>query len=385
MLRAYKYRTYPTEEQKQFIRQNAGANRWFYNYALGKIQKHYEETKEHISAHYNVARDLLELKKKEDTSWLKVTDAASLIYTAIHLDAAYAAFFKACKDRAKGIANDTGEPQFKRRDHHGSYTTFQKSVKALWNKNKVILPKLGEVNAVLHRKFNGKINNVTVSYNKSNQYFVSFNIEESTQLLPKKKVEYDSTIGIDLGVKNSIITSEGVKYDTLRVGSREDRRERMLHRRHSKKKKGSKNAEKARIKLAKYRNKLVNRKNAFIDKVTSDVVRNENVSAICVENLNVKGMTKNHRLAKTIQESSFNEIKRKLSYKGEWYGVTLVEVDRFFPSSKTCHKCGHINNELTLDKRQWICPHCGERLDRDINASINIKNEGYRILTEAQQ
>jgi putative transposase len=301
------------------------------------------------------------------------------------LDAAYAAFFKACKDRAKGIANDTREPQLKRRDHHGSYTTFQKSVKALWSDNKVILPKLGEVNAVLHRKFSGKINNVTVSYNKSNQYFVSFNIEESTQILPKKKVEYDSTIGIDLGVKNSIITSEGVKYDTLRVGSREDRRERMLHRRYSKKKKGSKNAEKARLKLAKYRNKLVNRKNAFIDKVSSDIVCNKTTNVICVENLNVQGMVRNHRLAKSIQESSFNDIKTKLQYKSAWNGIKFVEIDRFFPSSKTCSHCGYIKEDLKLSERSWICPHCGEHIDRDINAAINIKKEGYRILTEAQQ
>ena len=384
MLRAYKYRIYPTEEQERFIRQNIGANRWFYNYALDKIKKHYEETKEHISARYTVARDLPALKKKEETLWLKLADAKSLIYTAIHLDAAYAAFFKACKNRKNGMHSDGGEPQFKKKDYFGSYTTYD-DVYVSWSTNTVTVPKMKCVKAVLHRKFNGKIKNATISFNRANQYFISLNVDEECEPLPKKKVEYDSTIGIDLGVKNSIITSEGVKYDTLRVGSREDRRLRMLCRRHSKKEKDSKNAEKARLKLAKYKNRLNNRKDYFIDKVSSDIVRNENVSTICIENLNVKGMTKNHNLAKSIQESSFSEIKSKLTYKGEWYGVTLVEVNRFFPSSKTCHKCGYINNELTLDKRQWICPHCGERIDRDINAAINIKNEGYRILTEAQQ
>ena len=379
MLKGYKYRIYPTEEQKQFIKQNVGANRWVYNYALGKIRKHYEETREHLSAQYQVARDFPILKKAEETAWLKNVDSKSLIYTMTYLDKAYKTFFKACKERAKGNHNDTNEPQFKKWQHYGSYTTYD-NIFIMWNQNMISLPKLHNIRAVLHRKFNGKIKNATVSFNRANQYFISFSVEDETEALPKKEINFETTIGIDLGIKNSIITSDGVKYDALRIGGKENRRIKMLQKRLSRKEKHSKNAEKARLKLAKYRNRLENQKNSFIDKVTSDIIYNENISVVCIENLNVKGMTKNHTLAKSIQESSFGEIKRKLLYKGEWNGVTVIETDRFYPSSKTCHKCGYINKELTLNDREWTCPVCGEHHDRDLNAAMNILLEGERIM-----
>ena len=385
MLRAYKYRIYPTDEQKQFIRQNVGANRWFYNYALDKIRKHYEETNERLSAQYQVARDLPVLKKSEETAWLKDADAKSLIWTSTYLDTAYKNFFRACKNRKNGNADNGGEPTFKKKSHSGSYTTYQ-GIEVFWSDNKVKIPKLRTlIDARLHRKFNGTIKQATLSYNPSNQYFISILVNDNTEPLEEKEVTYEGTIGLDLGVKNSIITSDGIKYDSLRTDIKDDAKYKKLCRNLSKKKNGSKNREKARIKLAKFENKIYNRRRAFIDKTTHDIVTDPSISVVCVENLNVKGMTKNHRLAKSIQESSFNDIKTRLQYKSTWNGVKLVEVDRFFPSSKTCSHCGYIKEDLTLNERSWICPHCGERIDRDVNAAINIKKEGYRILTEAQQ
>ena len=385
MLKAYKYRIYPTEEQKQFIRQCVGANRWFYNYALDRIKKHYEDTKEHLSAQYQVSRDLPKLKNSDDTKWLKDVDAKSLIWTSTYLDASYKNFFRACKNRKNGSHDDGGEPAFKKRSYKGSYTTYQ-GIEVHWADNKVKVPKLKTlIDAKLNRKFNGVIKQATLSYNTSNQYFISILVNDGIEPLKEKELSYDGVVGIDLGIKNSIITSDSVKYDSLRVSDKDDVKYKRLCKRLSKKQNKSKNKEKARLKLAKFENKINNKKRAFIDKVTHDITYGDNICAVCVENLNVKGMVKNHTLAKSIQESSFNEIKTKLQYKSAWNGVRFAEIDRFFPSSKTCHKCGHINNELTLDKRQWICPHCGEHLDRDINAAINIKKEGYRILTEAQQ
>ena len=385
MLRAYKYRIYPTEEQKQFIRQNVGGNRWFYNYALDKIKKHYEETNEHLSAQYQVARDLPILKKSEETSWLKDIDAKSLIWTSTYLDTAYKNFFRACKNRRNGSIDNGGEPSFKKKSYSGSYTTYQ-GIEVFWSDNKIKIPKLKTlIDTRLHRKFSGTIKQATLSYNTSNQYFISILVNDNTEPLEEKETAYEGTIGIDLGVKNSVITSDGVKYDTLKVSKKENTKHKRLCRKLSKKENGSKNKEKARLKLAKFENRIRNRRRTFIDKITHDIVTNPSVSTVCVENLNVKGMVKNHRLSKSIQESSFNDIKRKLQYKSAWNGVKFVEVDRFFPSSKTCSYCGYIKEDLKLNERSWVCPHCGKHIDRDINAAVNIKKEGYRKLTEAQQ
>ena len=385
MLKAYKYRIYPTDEQKQFIRQCVGANRWFYNYALDRIKKHYEETKEHLSAQYQVARDLPKLKNSEETKWLKDVDAKSLIWTSSYLDSAFKNFFRACKNRKNGSHDDGGEPTFKKKNHSGSYTTYQ-GIEVFWHDNKIKIPKLRTlVEARLHRKFNGAIKQATLSYNTSNQYFISILVNDGTELPKEKEINYDSVIGIDLGIKNSIITNDGVKHDSIRVKGKDDTRYKRLCKSLSRKQNASKNKEKARLKLAKFENKIKNRKSAFIDKVTHDITYDDNVCAVCLENLNVKGMIKNHNLAKSIQESSFNEIKSKLQYKSNWNGVRFVEIDRFFPSSKTCSNCGYVKEDLKLSERKWICPKCGHHHDRDINAAINIKNEGYRILTETQQ
>jgi len=385
MLRAYKYRIYPTDEQKTFIRQNVGGNRWFYNYAVNKINDHYEKTGEHISAQYNVCRELPLLKKEENTSWLKDIDSKSLIWTSTHVDSSYKSFFNACKDRKKGTKNDGGKPVYKKKSYNGSYTTYQ-GIEVFWSKNEIKIPKLKDrIKAVLHRKFYGKIKQATLSYNNSNQYFISILVDDNTEKEKEKKVTYDTTIGIDLGVKNSIILDNGEKYETFSLSEKENKKIKKLHKALSKKEKNSKNYEKARIKLAKYQNKLSNRKIDRINNITHDLTHNDKTSAICLENLNVKGMLKNHHLAKSIMENSFNDIKTKLSYKSEWNGIKLIEIDRFYPSSKTCNKCGYINNELKLSTRSWTCPNCGEKHDRDINAAINIKNEGYRLLTEAKQ
>lgn len=384
MLKAYKYRIYPTDEQKTFIRQNVGANRWWYNYALAKIKKAWEENKEHLSAQYKVARELPTLKKEEETAWLREVDSTSLIWTSCYLDTAYKNFFRACGNRKNGLRDNGGAPSFKKKSYSGSYTTYQ-GIKVSWKKNEVTIPKLKTpIKAVLHRKFYGEIKQATLSYNNANKYYISILVKNDVELPPKKEVTYDTTLGIDLGVCNSIITSEGVKYDTVKVSKEDDKRYKMLSKRLSNKTKNSKNFEKARLKLAKFKNNLTNRKNYFIDKVTHDIVCDENINTICIEDLNVRGMLSNPRNAKEIQESSLNEIKTKLSYKSEFNGVQLVKVGRFFPSSKTCRHCGYVYKNLG-DKRTWKCPQCGEILDRDINAAINIKNEGYRILTEAKQ
>ena len=385
MLKAYKYRIYPTEEQISFIRQNVGANRWFYNYAVNKINEHYEKSGEHLSAQYNITKDLPQLKKEENTSWLKDVDSKSLFWTSMHVDSSYKNFFKSCKDRKNGLKNDGGKPSFKKRTYNGSYTTYQ-GIEVFWNRNEIKVPKLKtRLKAVLHVKFNGTIKQATISFNNANQYFISILVDDNLEKPKEKEITYETTKGIDLGVKNSVIVDSGEKFETFKLQEKENKKLKRLHKLLSRKEKNSKNREKARLKFAKYQNKLHNRKIDRINNITHDLAYNENTSAICIEKLNIKGMLKNHYLAKSISESSLNDIKTKLSYKCEWNGIKLVEVGRFFPSSKTCNKCGYIKNDLKLSDREWVCPNCGNKHDRDINAAINIKNEGYKILTEAKQ
>ena len=310
----------------------------------------------------------------------------SLIWTSTHVDAAFKNFFKSCKDRKSGLKNDGGKPKFKKRRYDGSYTTYQ-GVQVLWDKNEIKIPKLKtHIKSVLHRKFTGTIKQATLSYNNANQYFISILVEDGLEAPKEKEVAYETVKGIDLGLKNSVVTSDGVAYDSFSNNKKEDSKLKRLHKLLSRKEKHSKNFEKARLRLAKLNSKINNKKLNKIDNITHDLTHNDNTSAICLENLNVKGMQKNHNLSKKIAESSWNAIKTKLKYKGKWNGIKVVEINRFYPSSQTCSKCGYVNNIIKNFKiREWVCPKCGEIHNRDINAAINIKNEGYKIITEAKQ
>ena len=400
MKRGYKYRIYPTEEQKQYFKMSFAANRWFWNYALDKINKTYDETKEHLSAQYKVSRDLPSLKKEENTLWLKGADAISFIYTAQSLDEAFKKFFKKVG----------GFPKRKYAKYDNSYTIQVSSSSQNiidWKNETIRIGKAGIVKCVFHRKFNGMMKSITVSKKSYDYYEISILVDDTSVKEEQKEHTEEGTIGIDMGVKlnSNAILSDGTKFDGCNF-KKEERRLKRLKRKLSKKqwiktgemkfskkynkdvevKIPSKNYIKIKDKIAKLEDKIVRKRTYNTHEISSYVAKNDKFDTVCVEDLNVKGMVKNHHLAKSVSNANMGELKRQLVYKCEWYGKNLVTVDRFYASSQICSKCGYKNEEVkNLKIRKWVCPVCGAEHDRDINAAVNIKNEGHRILTEAKQ
>lgn len=303
--------------------------------------------------------------------WMTQSDSQGLCNTYQDLNSAYNNFFS---KRAKF-------PKFKKKKDKNSYRNgmMQKTIeKLIPNKNHIKIPKAGLVEFREDYDFSKlkiiKIYNITIERSKTNKYYCSICVDVD---IP----EYNHTgevIGIDLGIKDLVIDSNGNKYSNPKFLNKVEKKIKHLQRLYSKKKKGSKNQEKTRLKLATAHEKLCNKRKDYLHKITTKLIKENDV--ICIENLNVKGITKNHKLAKSIQDSSLGTLVRMLKYKALLNNRQIIEIGRFYPSSKLCHCCGYIKKDLTLDNREWICPNCGETHDRDINAAINIKNEGLRIL-----
>lgn len=396
----FRYRIYPTEEQKKYFAKAFAANRWWWNYQLEKVNKHYEETKEHLSCQYKIARELPSLKKDEETSWLKDVDAMSYIYTSQSLDAAFAKFFK----------KQGGYPKFKRRGYSDSYT-IQVQAKCQnvvdWSNNTVKIGKAGVVKAVLHKKFNGVIKAITVSKKSYDYYEISILFDDKFFVEEKPKDSIDCALGVDLGIKedSNAILSDGAKYHVADKDKKLDKRIRRMQKRLAKKewkktgrtvfskkwnkevevKEPSKNYLKLQEKIAKLKTKETNRR-SYNSHIISSQIANSGYGIVCIEDLNVSGMVHNHHIARSISHANMGEIKRQLQYKTQWNGQSLVQVDRFYPSSQVCHCCGYKNEKVkNLSVRKWVCPNCDAEHDRDVNAAINIRNEGYRIYSEGKQ
>jgi putative transposase len=365
MLKAFKYRIYPNQDQEEKINQNIGCSRWIYNYALAKKKKAWQEEKKSLSR-YDIQRDLPMLKEQEETRWLKDADAKALIFSLLNLENAYKKFFKKHK----------GYPRFKsKKNKKQSYSTYQ-GVKIDWGNGKLDIPKNKDINITLHRKFLGEIKQATISKTPTGKYYASISVETKEGGKKKREVNEKTAIGIDLGIKTFITISDGRKIDnpkTLYVFEKKLARE---QKRLSRKKKGSNNKDKQRIKVARIHEKITSIRKDFVHKLSYQLTHEKQVKSIVLENLNVNGMLKNHCLAKAIADCSWSKFVELLIYKCDWYGVNLLKIGRFEPSSKLCSKCGIINNELTLDDREWTCSNCGSKLDRDINAAINIKRFG---------
>ena len=368
----YKYRIYPTEEQKVIFSKHFGCCRFVYNYFLNREKEFYLNNKEDIEAKrikgHNTAFDnqklLTQLKKEEKFEWLNEVGSHSLGIALKDLEMAYNNFFK---KRAKF-------PKFKKKSYYQSYSVDNLT---LYIKNgRVYIPKIKDgVKIIEHRPLEGKILNGTISKTTDEKYFISITVEKEIKTLP---VETKS-VGIDLGIKDFAVISNGVKIPNPHFKKREIKKLKRLQRCLSRKNKNSKRREKCRIKLARSNSTINNKKSDFLHKLSSKLIHENQV--ICLENLNIKGMMKNHCLADSISECSWFEFVRQLEYKANWYGRTIVKIDRFFPSSKTCSNCGYIKETMTLSERKWICPKCGSELDRDINASKNILKQGLNSLS----
>ena len=366
MYKSYKYRIYPSKKQENLIQKTFGCCRFVYNQTLAYRINLYKTEKKSMSKFDCVNYVIQILKKQYD--WLKEVDKFALSNTIFNMDSAYQMFFKKCN----------GYPKFKsKHNHKKSYTTAitNNNIEVSFEENKIKLPKLKWIKAKIHRSFSGKIKSATISQNPSGKYYVSILVE--TEHIPLEHT--DSVVGIDLGIKDLIITSNGDKFGNIRTTKKYEKKLAKEQRKLTHKVKESKNREKQRIKVARIHEKIHNIRLNYLHKISHKLIIENQV--IVSEDLSVSNMVKNHNLAKSISDCSWYELMRQLQYKSEWYGRQYIKIGRFIPSSQTCHVCGYINKETKdLSVRSWECPNCHTIHDRDINAAINILNEGLRLL-----
>ena len=377
-LKAYKFRIYPTEEQEIFFAKTFGCVRKVYNLMLNDRKKAYEEVKNESSKKMTFPTPA---KYKEEFPFLKEVDSLALANAQLHLDKAYKNFF---------WNKSVGFPRFKsKKNPVQSYTTNnQKGTVALIDSKFIKVPKLKSlVRIKLHRQPKGMIKSATVSHHSSGKYYISLLCKEEISELPKT----NSAIGIDLGITDFAILSDGQKIDNHKFTSKMEKKLKREQRKLSKrallaKNKGiplseAKNYQKQKRKVARLHEKVMNQRTDFLNKLSTEIIKNHDI--ICIEDLNVKGMLRNHKLARSISDVSWSSFVAKLQYKADWYGREIIKVDTWFPSSQICSECGHKDGKKSLDIREWTCPICHTHHDRDINASINILTEGLRIQTSA--
>jgi putative transposase len=358
MLKAYKYRLSPDEMQREMFLKHIGACRFVYNWSLEQKIKVYEIDKKALTR-FDLNNMLPALKGEFE--WLKDVNSQSLQQTNKNLDSAFKRFFREKK----------GFPKFKSKKNPLQSFGVPQNYKVDFDNNRVKLPKIGWIKTKLSRSFEGILKTATVSMTATGKFFMSILVEDGKETPKKKSFGYDTTIGIDVGIKHFATLSDGSKIDNPRFLKSSLQRLKVLQRRYSKTKKGSKNRDKARLKVALQHEKIANQRNDFLHKLTTKLVSDN--QAIAIETLNVAGMMKNHCLAQAISDVSWGEFFRQLDYKSERYGKTLLRIGRFEPSSKICNVCGSINHDLKLSDREWTCVGCGALHDRDVNASINIK------------
>ena len=360
--RTYKFELLPNEEQKTLLDKHFGCVRYIYNHFLNERKEQYQSDKK-TDNYYGQAKTLTELKKKEDTIWLKEVNSQTLQFALRSLDTAYVNFFR----------GNAKFPRFKSRKNKNTFTVPQHTKVV---DGRIFLPKFkGGIKVNIHREIKGEVGKFTISKTPTGQYFVSILTEQEYN--SKKKT--GKSVGIDLGLKDFAITSDGIKYKNNRYTKRYARKLKKAQQYLSRKQKGSNGFEKQKLKVAKIHEKITNTRQDTLHKVSNDIVSNYDI--ICLEDLNIKGMIKNRKLSKHIADASWGTFVRFVEYKANWNDKTVIKINRWYPSSKTCNVCGYINQDLNLSDREWTCKN-GHKLDRDLNASQNILKEGLKIYGE---
>lgn len=360
MYKARKYRIYPTNSQKELIHKHCGSVRFLYNLALETKTTAYIGSGVNLSR-YDLQKQVVDLKK--ELPWLKETNSQSLQVALLDLDTAYSNFFK----------GRAGFPKFKKKSNRGSFNVPQN---VIVSDGRLIIPKFKEgIKIKLHRDLVGTIKQATVSFTPAGKYFVSILCKTEEEKPSKPKITEEDSVGIDLGIKDFLVTSEEKVVDNPKFLRNSIDRLKVLQRRASKKQKGSSNRRKANKRVAVLHEKIANQRQDFLHKTSTKLIR-EN-QTICLEDLGISNMMKNHTLAQAISDVSWGEFNRMIEYKAEWYGVNILRIGRFAPSSKTC-ECGAINKELTLADRIWECKSCGRVNERDFLAARNVKKFALR-------
>lgn len=358
MLKAFKFRLYPTTTQAVQLNQHIGSCRFVYNWALDQKIKTYEQTGKSISR-FDLNKLIPVLKTSNE--WLGEVNSQSLQGMTKHVESAFTRFFR----------EKNGFPKFKSKKNSIQSFPVPQHYSVDFENNTVKLPKIEEIKAALHRKFEGELKTATVSRTCKGNYYISVLVEDGKEFPIKEVFTESTTIGVDIGIKDFAVLSNGIKVENPKYLKNSLKRLKVLQKRVSRKQKGSKNRAKAKQRLAVFHDKITNQRNDFQNKLSFKLIC-EN-QAVALETLNVKGMVKNHHLAQAISDSAWSSFVTKLEYKAEWFGKTILRVGQFEPSSKLCSVCGYHNNELQLKDREWQCPDCKTKHDRDINAAINIK------------
>ena len=369
MLRAYKYRIYPTDDQKILLAKTFGCCRFVYNWALNLKIEAYRQEKKTIA--YKEVQDRMVNELKKENQWLTEVNSQALLNSIRNLDTAYKNFFR--------DTHAVGFPHFKSRKNKQSFQCPQ-HCSVDFKKGTLSIPKAKDIPAALHRRFKGTVKTVTVSMTPSGKYFASVLVDTDIQELPASPVQGDTALGIDLGIKSLAVCSDGRTFDNPKNLQHSLDRLALLQKRLSRKQKGSANRNKSRIRVARLQEHIANCRKDNLHQITHALTHDSQVRTLCMENLNVKGMQRNHYLAQAVGDASFGMFLTMLEYKCQWYGVNLVKIDRFAPSSKTCGQCGYVYKGLKLSERSWICPECGTHHDRDFNAACNIKEFGLKAL-----
>ena len=362
IFKSFKFRIYPSKEQEILMAKHFGATRFVFNHYLNKRKETYLEDKKTLN-YYDNANDLTQLKKDENYKWLKEINSQSLQSSLRNLDTAYNKFFK----------KQTKFPRFKSKYNKQSFTIPQ-SISI--EEGKLSIPKFKKgIKINLHRETNGKFLFATISKSANGKYYISITCK--VQHKPFDKT--GSKVGIDTGIKDLAILSDGKTYKNIKTLKNNLKKLKFNQRQLSKKVKGSSSRNKQKQKLATIHEKITNVRKDYLHKISTEIVKNHDI--ISVEDLAVKNMMKNHKLAQSFSDVSLGIFYTILEYKANWNDKSFVKIDRFFPSSKTCSNCGWINQNLILSIRKWNCPSCNEQHDRDFNASQNILKQGIKILS----